>query len=177
MNARNPAAIRGLTMVELMIAVLVGATVVFAGSKLLTSGLQSFRKSTSTLSLTQAVGILLENLAADIRRSRGFEADQGRLRLDTTGWDGSRVVDQRVEYAVSANGQGVDRSVAGGEAHPFCRGLRITNLSFSRPLGERGILVEVEVSVPPLYKESIRCKRFYFAEAHPVNAVATGFHR
>lgn len=164
-------------MVELMVAVLIGATVVFAGSRLLSSGLQSFRKSTSTLTLTQAVGILLENLAADIRRSRGFATDQGRLRLDTTGWDGGRVIDQKIEYAVSANGLGVDRTVAGGEVHPFCRGLRVRNLMFSRPLGERGILVEVEVSVPPLHKESIRCKRFYFAEAHPANAVAAGFHR
>ncbi len=163
-------------MVELMVAVLIGATVVFAGSRLLTSGLQSFRKSTSTLSLTQAVGLLLENLAFDIRRSHGFQIDQGRLRLTTTGWDGSRVVDQLVEYTVSANGLGVDRVVAGGEAHPFCRGFRVQNLSFSRPLGECGILVEAEVSVPPLYKESIRCKRFYFAEAHPANAAA-GFQR
>ncbi|NLI76084.1 MAG: prepilin-type N-terminal cleavage/methylation domain-containing protein [Candidatus Riflebacteria bacterium] len=164
---------RGVTVVELMMAVLIGAILAVAVTRLLSGGMRISQKGAAHLTTVQNAGILLSRIERDLERA--VQADPGPggsmiLRLL------SPAGEVAASYRPAAGGLGVTRTVTGsgaeagdeGEGHTFARGLP-TVLRWRRATveGSVGFFVTVTVSSGPEGGETHTLERFILCRNDP----------
>jgi hypothetical protein len=161
-----------------MVAVLIGALISVALTRLFSSSLRQSLKGSSHLTNMQNAAVLLNQLEADLRRAVKVTAsgESGRpasvLELSIPREGGER----RIFYRPEAGNLGYARAISdadGDRAHVFGRGLVVSAEFRPAVLGAgRGLFVDIRVKANATGGEEHRLHTFLYAPALPENRTA-----
>jgi len=183
--------IRGVTLIEIMICVLVGSILIYAASRLLSGGMKTSVKGTAHLNLVQATTILMSQIEDDLHRAAKIVVP-AQNAIDSTAQFESWETDtsgkpflSSISYFPNSGSGGkgfARRRVVGGstEEHVFCRGM-ITVASFTSVLtndtGRVGMVASLHSRSPPPGDEEFLLTRFIYCNDHASNSLPVGWQR
>lgn len=173
---------RGFTLIEIVMAVLLGSILFLALTRLLSSGMRVSQKGSSHLTNMQSAAILLSQIESDL--ALAVELDTGgagtpgasvetfalKAALQTS--NASVPQSLPLKYQPSDGHLGFERRQAEAEPYRFCAGLQ-TRVTLRRVVvpatGHLGALIEVRVKTPPLGTEEAVVARFVPCPNLPAN--------
>ncbi len=170
---------RGFTLIEIVMAVLLGSILFLALTRLLSSGMRVSQKGSSHLTNMQSAAILLSQIESDLALAVALDAGTAASAVDTFSLEAAvspsnSGVPQSVvlKYQPAAQHLGYERRQADAEPYRFCSGL-LTRVTLRRVVvpttGHQGALVEVRIKTPPHGSEEAVVSRFVPCPNLPTN--------
>ena len=173
---------RGFTLVEIVMAVLLGSLLFLVLTRLLSGGVRITQKGSSHLTNAQAAAILLGQVESDLGLALTLETPAGsgpveefKIQAAISSSNAALPQQSLIVYQPAPASLGVDRRQGDTEPHRFCAGLhtRLTLRRVSVPAsGHQGCLVEVRVKTPPQGTEEAVFSRFIPCPNLPANREA-----
>lgn len=171
----------GVTLIEVMMAVAVGAILSLAVTRLFSSGIRISQKGSGHLTVLQSGAILMAQLEQDIARADAWNcpADlslpDSEIALTIQTSEGKR----SAKYSLLPDQSGVQRSegpesATGGsppdQTHVFCRGMNVDFTVKSHVVKHGlGFFIDLTVRTPQRKSEEANLRRFIFAPNLPEN--------
>ncbi len=161
---------RAFTLVETLVAIVVG-TLLFLGTlRMFTSGMSSSQKGAGHLTNMGAAAVLLAQLEDDFQQAvkingpaRGETAENASVDIVNPENGGTTTI---VYQATPGAGGGYQREIGGGSggSHTFCRGLgvecKIARVEVPAGSGREGVWVVLRTWTLPHRTEETRLQRF-----------------
>lgn len=166
---------RGVTLIEISMAVLIGAILSLAVTRIFSSGIKISQKGSSHLTNMQNASILMSQLEQDLCRAiEFFNLEPGgesanKIEMKILSEDGER----KVSYFLLDDKTGVRRTVAGGAGTPqsyvFCRNLKVEFFISAKEGNSLGFSAIVMVRTLAKSSEEAVLRRFIFCPNLPKN--------
>lgn len=181
---------RAFTLVEIAVSVLIGAIVMLAASRLLSSGMKTSTKGAAHLTNVQNASMLMAQLEEDLQRAynvsfapAGVPENTVKMLIieDRNGVATTSAVIYDFIYESGTKPRGIRRMRESGgtqESHPFCKGLDILTCQFTRldlDGGRIGYQISLKVGTPPSSTEEFELKRFVLCRNHASNTFQIGW--
>jgi len=181
---------RAFTLVEIMVAVLVGSLVIYGATSLLSSGLKTGTKGSAHLTNLQGATIFLAQLETDLSRcstviSPSPGATDVSLQLEV--WEADtagKIATSTIFFLPSSDGRGFLRrrlaAGAGAEDYVFSR-TQMTAASFTSmemaDTGRVGVMSSFVIRSPGKGEEEFSIQRFMLCGNSASNSICPGWNR
>lgn len=141
---------KGFTLVELMVALLIGLIITFGATQVFVSGKQAFSQAESLHDRQESFRYLVDSMSYDIRNSTSFgiEANSSRLKIDYVGRPANSVCPGNLAFSIYYYEESGSAYVDSDCSDPEPISSGISDLSFTYILGLYGVVSEITLSDP-----------------------------